>query len=376
MNKYLILENGMTFKGEGFGAPGDVMAEIVFTTAMTGYLETLTDKSYCGQAIVQTFPLIGNYGIIPEDAESNMIGTSAYIVREWCDHPSNFRSTRDLNTYLKSRGIVGLCKIDTRALTRVLREHGTMNGLITDNPSKADLSMIKAYKCINPVGLVSTKEMYIEKAYSDCDLINNKSGNNNKCDASEIKRVALLDFGMKENIARCLTNRGCDVYVFPSTATLEDIVSVNPDGIFLSNGPGDPSDNVEIIEVVKQLIKLGLPMMGICLGHQLLALAHGFETTKLKYGHRGANQPVRYLEDGRTYISSQNHGYAVVNESIDKNIAKPLFINVNDDTNEGLQYLNEPTFSVQFHPEACAGPKDTSFLFDKFISSLKEQKNA
>lgn len=350
MNKYLILENGMTFKGEGFGAPGDVTAEIVFTTAMTGYLETLTDKSYTGQAIVQTFPLIGNYGIIPEDVESNMIGTSAYIVREWCDHPSNFRSTRDLNTYLKARGIVGLCKIDTRALTKVLREHGTMNGLITDSPANVDLDMIKAYKCIDPVSLVSTKKMYIE-------------GNGSK-------KVALLDFGMKENIARCLTGRDCTVYVFPSTSTVKDILSVNPDGVFLSNGPGDPSDNVEIIKVVKELITLGLPMMGICLGHQLLALAHGFDTMKLKYGHRGANQPVRYLETGRTFISSQNHGYAVVNDSIDKSIAEPLFINVNDNTNEGLKYLNEKCFSVQFHPEACAGPKDTSFLFDMFVNML------
>lgn len=340
----------MTFKGEGFGAPGDVTAEIVFTTAMTGYLETLTDKSYAGQAIVQTFPLIGNYGIIPEDVESNMIGTSAYIVREWCDHPSNFRSTRDLDTYLKSRGIVGLCKIDTRALTRVLREHGTMNGMITDNPSKADLSMIKAFKCIDPVSRVSTKKMYIE--------------------GDGIKRVALLDFGMKENICRCLTSRGCTVYVFPSTSTAEEILSINPDGLFLSNGPGDPSDNVEIIEVVKELIKSGLPMMGICLGHQLLALAHGFETMKLKYGHRGANQPVRLISDGRTFISSQNHGYAVVGESVDPAVARPLFINVNDNTNEGLEYIDEPCFSVQFHPEACAGPKDTNFLFDRFVDML------
>ncbi|MDO4188723.1 MAG: carbamoyl phosphate synthase small subunit [Lachnospiraceae bacterium] len=352
MNKYLILENGMTFKGEGFGAPGDVTAEIVFTTAMTGYLETLTDKSYAGQAIVQTFPLIGNYGIIPEDVESNMIGTSAYIVREWCDHPSNFRSTRDLDTYLKSRGIVGLCKIDTRALTRVLREHGTMNGIITDNPSKVDLSLVKSYKCENPVSHVSTKEMYVEGTGSH--------------------KVALLDFGMKENICRCLTDRDCTVYVFPSNSTVDEILSVNPDGIFLSNGPGDPQDNVEIIETIKKLLTYNYPMMGICLGHQLLALAHGFNTSKLKYGHRGANQPVRYLETGRTFISSQNHGYAVVNDSIDKAIAEPLFENVNDGTNEGLKYLNKPVFSVQFHPEACAGPKDTSFLFDQFIDYLNK----
>ena len=350
MNKYLILENGMVFKGEGFGAPGDVTAEIVFTTAMTGYLETLTDKSYTGQAIVQTFPLIGNYGIIPEDVESDRIGTSAYIVREWCDHPSNFRSTKDLDSYLKSRGIVGLCKIDTRALTRVLREHGTMNGLITDTPGTADLDIIKAYKCQDPVSLVSTKKMYVE-------------GNGPH-------KIALMDFGMKENICRCLTSRGCTVHVFPSTATVDELMSVNPEGIFLSNGPGDPSDNVEIIKVINELTKLKLPMMGICLGHQLLALAHGFETMKLKYGHRGANQPVRYIPDGRTYISSQNHGYAVVSDSIDSSVATPLFENVNDLTNEGLEYSDGPFFSVQFHPEACAGPKDTSFLFDKFIDLL------
>lgn len=353
MNKYLILENGQVFKGEGFGAPGEVTAEIVFTTAMTGYLETLTDKSYTGQAIVQTFPLIGNYGIIPEDVESDMIGTSAYIVREWCDHPSNFRSTKDLDTYLKARGIVGLCKIDTRALTRVLREHGTMNGLITDTPSDADLNMIKAYKCINPVGLVSTKKMYVE-------------GNGKY-------KVALFDFGMKENICRCLTGRDCTVYVFPSTAGVKDILSVKPDGIFLSNGPGDPSDNTDIIEVIKELLSYKYPMMGICLGHQLLALAHGFKTSKLKYGHRGANQPVKYTKTGRTYISSQNHGYAVVNESLDESVARMTFFNVNDGTNEGLAYVNEPCFSVQFHPEACAGPKDTNFLFDEFIAMMGER---
>ena len=200
------------------------------------------------------------------------------------------------------------------------------------------------------MSLVSTKKLYVE-------------GNGKY-------KIALLDFGMKENICRCLTKRDCTVYVFPSSTSVEELLSVNPDGIFLSNGPGDPSDNVDIIENVKKLIMLRKPMMGICLGHQLLALAHGFSTTKLKYGHRGANQPVKHLESGRTYISSQNHGYAVVNESIDENVAKPLFINVNDNTNEGLIYINEPCFSVQFHPEACAGPKDTSFLFDNFISML------
>lgn len=358
MKRYLILENGKVFEGEGFGADGEVTAEIVFTTAMTGFFETLTDRSYTGQAVVQTFPLIGNYGIIPEDAESGSVGPEAYIVREWCDHPSNFRCKCDVDSYLKEKGVVGLCGIDTRALTKTLREAGVMNGIITGDPDKADIGALKRFRIVRPVERVSTKVHYTEG------------------ETGAKYKVALMDFGMKRNICRSLVKRGCCVYIMPYDTTSDEILSIAPDGLFLSNGPGDPEDNVGVIENLRALSSSGIPIMGICLGHQLLALANGFKTAKLKYGHRGANHPVRNVESGRVYISSQNHGYAVVPESVDKNIAEPLFINVNDGTNEGLIYKNQPIISVQFHPEACGGPIDTDFLFDEFIKMMEAKKNA
>lgn len=352
MKKYLILENGTVFTGEAIGASGDVIAEIVFNTAMTGYMETLTDKSYTGQAVVQTFPLIGNYGVIPEDTESDAVSVSAYIVRECCEVPSNFRSGGSLDSYLKQTGTVGLSGIDTRALTRILRECGTMNGAITDNPDKISMDEIKSYRIVNSVAKVSTKS-------------SRTIGNGGKY------RIALLDFGVKENILRSLVSRDCEVILLPWNTSAEDILKLAPDGIFLTNGPGDPTDNVETIETLKALIPYKIPTMGICLGHQLLALANGFQTEKLKYGHRGANHPVRDMETGRVYISSQNHGYAVVRNTIDPSIAVEMYINGNDGTNEGLIYTNAPAFSVQFHPEACGGPQDTGFLFDRFIAMLK-----
>ena len=353
-DRYLILENGKVFKGKAFGADGDVIAETVFTTAMTGFLETLTDKSYTGQSVIQTFPLIGNYGVIPEDSESDKPGVSAYIVREWCDKPSNFRCKFTLDEYLKANGIPGIYGIDTRALTKIIRENGVMNSVITDNPENADLDKVRAYRVRNSVEQASTDKQYVV------------SGENPSF------KVALFDFGVKSNICRCLANRGCEVHVLPYNTSEEEVIAMKPDGIFLSNGPGDPADNVEVIANISKLTGTGIPIMGICLGHQLLALANGFKTEKLKYGHRGANQPVRSLESGRTYISSQNHGYAVVGESIDKKIASELFINVNDGTNEGIRYKNAPIFSVQFHPEACGGPKDTEILFDRFTETMEE----
>ena len=354
MDRYLVLENGMTFKGKAFGAEGEVTAEIVFTTAMTGYLETLTDKSYTGQAVVQTFPLIGNYGMIPQDAESERIGASAYIVREWCEHPSNFRCQGDLDSYLKDRNIAGLYGIDTRALTRVLRERGVMNGKITPNPASVDFEALKSFVIKSPVDKVSFSKPRIDEP-----------------EQAEFT-VALLDFGMKENIARSLVSRSCRVHVLPFNTPASEILALKPDGLFLTNGPGNPEDNVVPIDTIKELLPHKIPTMGICLGHQLLALAHGFSTEKLKYGHRGANQPVRSHIDGKTYISSQNHGYAVVTDSIEESVASPMFTNVNDNTNEGILYKNIPAFSVQFHPEACGGPKDTDFLFDDFITLMKE----
>jgi len=345
---YLLLENGKIFEGFSLGAAGEVTGEIVFTTGMTGYLETLTDKSYYGQIISHTFPLIGNYGVIPEDFESDTISARGYIVKHLCREPSNFRSRGDLDSFLRQRGIVGLCGIDTRELTRILREQGTMNGMITTNPENADLDEIKAFSIKNSVEMVSVREKQV------------LSTNGNYT-------VALLDFGYKENIARELIKRNCNVILFPHDTPAETVIGHKPDGIVLSNGPGDPADNHGIIKNLSLLLKSGVPIFGICLGHQLLALSHGFKTKKLKYGHRGANQPVKDLFAGRVFISSQNHGYYVTNESIDKSKARLWFVNLNDNTCEGIKYQNAPAFSVQFHPEGCGGPKDTGFLFDEFL---------
>ena len=350
---YLVLENGKTFQGERFGADGTVMAEVVFTTGMTGYLETLTDRSYWGQIVCHTFPLIGNYGVIPADFESDVIGPKGYIVKQWCQAPSNFRSEGSLDTFFQEKGVVGLSGIDTRTLTKIIREKGVMNGVITDDPASVDLEALKAYRVRGAVQASSTKERYVVKPQGEVK-----------------KKIALLDFGLKKNIYRELVNRGAEVTVCPCNTTAQEIQALGVDGIMLSNGPGDPAENVEIIENLKEICGLGIPMFGICLGHQLLALAHGFKTEKLKYGHRGANQPVKNLETGRVYISSQNHGYAVVSGSIQEGVAKELFVNVNDGTCEGIRYLDCPAFSVQFHPEACAGPLDTQELFDQFFAML------
>lgn len=349
---YLVLENGNRYKGKPFGARRDVVAEMVFATSMTGYLETLTDKSYYGQAVIQTFPLIGNYGIISEDFESDMIGPVAYIVKQWCRHPSNFRSEGDLDTFLKDRGIPGICDIDTRSLTKTIREHGVMNGAITTNPDSVDFAALSRYKVKNAVENSSIKEPFTEKA------------ENSK------RKVVLIDFGMKENIKRELLRRGCDVTVVPYNTTARSIKAIGCDGIMLSNGPGDPADNPEIIRNLKEIIESKTPIFGICLGHQLLALANGCKTSKLLYGHRGANQPARDEKTGRVYITSQNHGYAVISQSIPDN-ARQSFVNVNDGSCEGIDYADFPGFSVQFHPEACGGPKDTNFLFDRFISMME-----
>lgn len=349
---YLVLEDGKTYKGEFFGAEGEIIAEVVFTTGMTGYLETLTDRSYYGQLVVQTFPLIGNYGVIPSDFESDAIGPVGYIVKDLCQAPSNFRSEGSLDTFLREKGIVGLKGIDTRSLTKTIREKGVMNGMITDDPKKANLEEIKAYKIADAVKNSSTKEIKI---------IQNEN---------EKFRIALMDYGLKRNIFRKLDEYGSTVIICPHDTTAEQLKELNVDGIMLSNGPGDPQDCTEVIENLKEIMKLDIPMFGICLGHQLLALANGITTEKLKYGHRGANQPVKNTETGRVYISSQNHGYAVVSSSIDPENATELFVNVNDGTCEGIKYKNIPAFSVQFHPEACGGPEETGNLFDSFFNMM------
>ena len=357
MKAYLILEDGTVFEGTSIGSDREVISEIVFNTSMTGYLEVLTDPSYAGQAVVMTYPLIGNYGICREDMESKRAWPDGYIVRELSRIPSNFRSGDTIQNFLKEQDIPGICGIDTRALTKILREKGTMNGMITTN-GDYDLeevtARIKEYKVTGVVLKTTTKEKYVLPG--------------------EGKKVALLDCGAKNNIAKSLNARGCEVTVYPADTPAEEILNSNPDGIMLSNGPGDPAENVEIIKEVKKLYDSNVPIFAICLGHQLMALATGAKTYKLKYGHRGGNHPVKDLETGRVYITSQNHGYAVDEESLDANIAVPAIYNVNDRTNEGLKYVGKNIFTVQHHPEACPGPQDSGYLFDRFIRMMEEGK--
>ena len=362
-NAYLILQDGTLFEGKSIGFEGTTIGETVFTTGMTGYLETLTDPSYFGQIVTQTFPLIGNYGVIPEDFESKKPWVKGYIVRELCDKPSNFRCEQDLNTFLKQHNIIGISGIDTRALTKKLRESGVMNGMI--------ISGVNKKPDVNKKLLEKISEYKIEKAVETVSTKNEESFNHTK-PANDYK-IVLWDFGAKENILRELLKRGCDVKVVPSNTTAKDILSYNPDGLMLSNGPGDPAENTEIIREIKNICDYGkLPVFGICLGHQMLALANGASTSKLKYGHRGGNHPVKDTQTGRVYITSQNHGYAVENTSLPQT-AKMSFFNVNDGTVEGIDYLNIPAFSVQFHPEACGGPHDTNFLFDRFMQMIKRR---
>ena len=352
--RYLFLENGAVFRGRPFGKSGQVIAEIVFTTAMTGYLETLTDPSYYGQMVVQAFPLIGNYGVIPADFEAEQPALKGYIVRSWCQVPSNFRSVEDLDTFLLSKGIVGLWDIDTRALVKIIREHGVMNALLSDDPApdEATLSKLRAYRIDRAVQAVSRSAANVARA------------------ESAKRHVALWDFGAKRNIARELNKRGCDVTILPAHTTAEEILALKPDGLMLSNGPGDPAENTNIIRELGKLCETKLPIFGICLGHQLLALARGGETMKLKYGHRGANQPVQEIASKKVYITSQNHGYAVKTGEFLPKQTRMSFQNLNDGTCEGMVYLDIPAFSVQFHPEACGGPLDTRYLFDRFIELM------
>ena len=350
---FLILENGMVFEGERFGFEGEALGELVFTTSMTGYLETLTDPSYYGQIVVQTFPLIGNYGVMPEDFESPRPALTAYIVREWCRHPSNFRSQGDLDAMLKKFRIPGLCGIDTRQLTKAVREAGVMNAWIKDSPvlSEEEQQALRDFVIRDAVAAVTCKKP-------------EKKGKG--------KRVVLWDFGAKENIRRTLIRLGAEVVKMPASSTAEQILAQKPDGVMLSNGPGDPAENGSIIAEIRKLIDTGIPVFGICLGHQLVALAMGARTEKLKYGHRGANQPVKYLKTGRTYITSQNHGYAVVTESL-PDFARLAFVNANDGTCEGVDYEGMKVFTTQFHPEACGGPQDTGFLFERLFAMMEEK---
>lgn len=356
----LILANGKIFEGISIGAAGTTVGETVFTTAMTAYQETLTDPSYYGQIVTQTFPLIGNYGVNSDDYESDRTYLNGYIVRELCDLPSNFRCERTLDEFLKSNGIVGICDIDTRALTRILRENGVMNGMITTEEKDIEkaLEEIRAFQIKDAVKNVSCSKKSIYSA------------------ENAAYNVVMFDYGQKLNIMRELKRRGCNVTLVPYNTNAEEIKRINPDGIMLSNGPGDPAENTEVINNLKEIQELNIPIFGICLGHQLMALANGGKTEKLKYGHRGANQPVEDIEKGRTYITSQNHGYAVVSESISPEIGRVSHRNANDGTCEGVSYKRHPVATVQFHPEAKGGPQDMSYLFDRFLERIDEYKKS
>ena len=354
---YLVLQDGTVMEGKAFGAVANTCGETVFTTGMTGYLETLTDPSYYGQIVVQTFPLVGNYGVIPPDFESSKVQVKGYIVREWCHEPSNFRCQGDLDAFLQQSGIPGIYGIDTRRLTKLIRRQGVMNGKITQDISDLPgiLEELRGYTIQNAVDHVTCQSP--------------------RTDSPEEPRfrVVLMDFGAKENIRRSLVKRGCEVLTLPAHTPAGEVLSYSPDGIMLSNGPGDPAENTQIISEIGKLYQSGVPIFGICLGHQLLALSQGGKTVKLKYGHRGANQPVRDIATGRVYITSQNHGYAVDIDALPSH-AQVSMVNANDGTCEGIVYENAPVFTVQFHPEACGGPLDTQFLFDQFIKRMEEMR--
>ena len=346
---YLVLSNGVVFEGQRIGADGDSIGELVFTTGVVGYLETLTDPSYAGQIVMQTFPLIGNYGVIEEDFEGQT-AVKGYVVRELCDTPSNFRSQYPLDKFLKDNGIPGICGVDTRQLTRIIREEGVMNAIICDEIPH-DLTPVRNYEVKGVVAAVSHKETLFFPA-----------------EGKKRYNVTLIDYGEKRNIVRSLNQRGCDVTVVPQNTSAEEILAAKPDGVMLSNGPGDPKENTFCIEQIRTLLGK-VPIFGICLGHQLGALAMGGDTEKRPYGHRGGNQPVKDMLGTRTFITSQNHGYAVVAQSLE-NKAVINYINANDGSVEGVQYPSRRCFTVQFHPEACAGPNDTDFLFDRFLSLM------
>lgn len=359
MKATLILENGHVFVGKSIGSTEDRVCEMVFNTSMVGYQEILTDPSYAGQGVVMSYPLIGNYGVNPEDDESVRAWPEAFVVRHLSPRGSNFRNEGTLDDYLKQYNIVGIQGIDTRAVTKILRNQGTMNGMITcaEHFSVEDaLEKIRAYRVTGTVERVSCKA-------PEYFPVENAKYN-----------IALLDVGEKRNMTRCLNARGCNVTVLPCHTPAEEILNGGYDGVMLSNGPGDPADNVEVIAEIRKLYDSDLPVFAVCLGHQLMALATGAKTGRLAYGHRGANHPVRDIRAGRVFITSQNHGYVVRSETVNPEIATVSHVNVNDGTCEGLEYRNKRIFTVQFHPEANPGPKDTEYLFDKFLEMIDDAR--
>ncbi|MFZ5814674.1 MAG: glutamine-hydrolyzing carbamoyl-phosphate synthase small subunit [Bacillota bacterium] len=365
MKGYLVLEDGSVFAGEGFGAVTEMAGEVVFNTGMTGYQEVLTDPSYCGQIVTMTYPLIGNYGINPEDFESRKPWVRGFIVKELCESPSHWQAAKSLSAYLAENEIPGLAGIDTRALTRHLRSAGTKRGVIITTLSEEEptagqiaawVAKAQSFEMHDQVMTVTTPQPYriFGSGY----------------------RVVVIDYGLKTNILRSLSERDCDLTVVPAHWTAEQILDLNPDGIMLTNGPGDPTDLPESIETVKELIAYGeLPIFGICLGHQITSLALGARTYKLKYGHRGANHPVKDFNTGRVYITSQNHGYAVDDATLPTDVVV-THRNLNDGTVEGIAHMTKPVFTVQYHPEAAPGPQESAYLFDRFLALMAEKSTA
>ncbi|MBP3879879.1 MAG: carbamoyl phosphate synthase small subunit [Lachnospiraceae bacterium] len=404
MRAFLVLEDGTVYEGRSIGRQKEIISEIVFNTSMTGYEEVLTDPSYTGQAVVMTYPLIGNYGVCEEDMQSGKPHADAFIVRDISRLANSWRAENTLQNFLTRHSIGGIAGIDTRDLTRRLRDHGTMNGCITTALYEGEalselIRKMKAYRVSGAVERASVREIRryagargagSGKFPADSSFSGNSSlfGNNARFGDSSLsgdstspvaeesavrKRVALLDAGTKAGIVESLTARGLDVTVYPSFASAEEILADQPDGIMISNGPGDPADNTDMIREIRKLALSGLPIFAICLGHQLMALAMGGSTYKLKFGHRGANHPVKDLRTGRVYITSQNHGYAVDESSIPEDTAVPAFRNLNDGTNEGFLYKDRNILTVQFHPEASPGPCDSGFLFDEFAEMMSRK---
>lgn len=359
IKRKLVLENGITFDGISFGSTEERICEIVFNTSMVGYQEILSDLSYHKQFVVMTYPLIGNYGITNEDFESSIPSIGGFIVKEYNPHPSNFRSSRSLGSIMEEYNVVGISDIDTRKLTRIIREEGSMKAIITDysTPLKECLNKLVKYQYpTNQVSEVTCSRIWKSKT------------------AHAQFNVVAIDCGIKLNIIRQLNQKGCNVTILPYNSTKEDVLSHKPDGVFLSNGPGNPENVKEVIQLVQELQGL-LPIFGICLGHQIIALANGGETYKLKFGHRGGNHPVINIETGKVEITSQNHSYAVVSESLLGTKLKPTHLNILDNTIEGIKHEKEKVFSVQYHPESAPGPQDSDYLFDIFINNMKRGVN-
>lgn len=356
MKGYLALEDGTVFEGEAFGAAAQALGEVVFNTGMTGYQEILTDPSYCGQIVTMTYPLIGNYGINREDFESARPRVKGFVVKELCDQPSHWQTHKTLSQYLYENGIVGIAGIDTRALTRHLRTSGTMRGVIAGSVSVDRDELVERARQVSA-------EHLVDEASTPVPYRVFGTG----------PRVVVVDFGVKANILRCLREADCDLVVVPARTEISDILNLRPSGILLSNGPGDPKDVPEAIRTVSRLLERpDLPVFGICLGHQILALAMGGDTYKLKYGHRGANHPVKDLQTGRVFITSQNHGYAIDDTSLDSGQVEVTHRNLNDGTVEGMRLKGQPVFSVQYHPEAAPGPEDSRYLFEQFLEVIRQ----